>query len=272
MSWAQLVVAAAGLASMKAAIERGDIDEASRQGLIAGPAVVERALVSTDRALRLAGIASAPTVTGRLSLLEALATAAGGPDRRTAIPAAHAARSIARELACAAGRACAGAHPTEDLAMPDDVAPDDIGRWRAAFVELAPRPDRWIEVRVLALDTASALDPDTGELVALITRGLADPDPAFRRAAIAIVPMPVPVSLHAALSKAIAHDRDPGVALAAAAVMCGDLISDAPRPILDAIGSAGLARAQTLAGEPTASRVAAKDVGRCLAAAVKGKK
>src|SRR5262249_34973300 len=96
---AQLVVLAANLAAMRAAVEHGDFAEAARQGSLAGPAVVERALASPDRTSQLAGIAAATIVEDRVELLPALAHLAGGPDRRTAIPAARAARDIARQPA-----------------------------------------------------------------------------------------------------------------------------------------------------------------------------
>src|SRR5690242_17585325 len=130
---------------MRAALERGDLDEAARQGALAGPVVVERALRSPDRLTRLAAIAAAPITVDRAELLGPLARAADGADRRTAIPAARAARTIARELA---------ARP-----RPDDIAADDVATWRAAWAALAMRGDRWIELRVVALDTAAALDP-----------------------------------------------------------------------------------------------------------------
>jgi hypothetical protein len=81
-----LALVIAGIASMKAAIDRGDLDDAARQGRLAGPAIVERAIASADRATRLAGIVAAPVVDDRAELLPALARAASGPDRRTAIP------------------------------------------------------------------------------------------------------------------------------------------------------------------------------------------
>ena len=113
MAWQHvLVLGASGIAAMRAALERGDLDEAVRQGALAGPVVVERALHAGDRATRLAGIAAAPVVEDRAELLDALADAAGGPDRRTAIPAAAAARAIAREL--------------ERQGRPDDLAADDV--------------------------------------------------------------------------------------------------------------------------------------------------
>ena len=45
---------------MTAAIERGDLDEAARQGALAGPGVVEQALRSNVRETVLAGIVAAP--------------------------------------------------------------------------------------------------------------------------------------------------------------------------------------------------------------------
>ena len=175
MTWAHIAIAAAGIASMKAAMERGDADEAGRQGALAGPAIVERALASADRTIQLAGIAAAPTTEDRAELLDALARLAAGPDRRTALPAARAARAIARELA------------PKDPA--DDLAAEDLTLWRASYSQLAADRTRWIEVRVLALDTASALTPDGAGLP--LDTALSDPDPALRRAALANLAVPV---------------------------------------------------------------------------------
>src|SRR5262249_6763565 len=144
---AVLVWAVAGIASMKAAVERGDLDEAARQGKLAGPAVVERALASPDRATRMAGIVAAAVRHARGELLPALARVASGPDRRPAIPAARVALDIARHL-------------PRGWQADDDIADDDIATWRQSFADLAMHADRWIELRVLALDTAQALaDP-----------------------------------------------------------------------------------------------------------------
>ena len=252
---------------MRAAIDRGDLDEAARQGALAGPAVIEQALAAPDRAARLAAIAAAPTATelpaGRAELLDALARAAAQPDRRTAIPAARAAREIARSLLGHARPAGA------DADLPDDLAPADVAEWRAAWAELAARTDRWIELRVLALDTAAALDPGgTGvELVA----ALADRDPAYRRAAVALVPMPVPAALRGALAGAVVNDADAAVALDAAAVLCADLAVDPPRPVQGALGAPGLAKLRALvtAGGPAA---AIRNASRCLPVAPPAKR
>lgn len=263
MGWLSIIfVGTAGLATMRAAIDRGDIDEAARQGNLAGPAVIERALAAPDRAARLAAIAAAPTATdlvaGRADLLGPLAVAAAQPDRRTAIPAARAARTIARSLYGHA-RPLGAAAP-----LPDDLAPADVAAWRLAWAELAASRDRWIELRVLALDTAAALDPD-GIGVAL-GAALADADPAYRRAALALVPMPVPAAMRSALAGAVAKDTDPDVALDAAATLCTDLAADPPRPILESLGASGLERIRSLVGSRGVAAVAVRNAARCLAA------
>jgi len=150
--------------SMVAALARGDLDEVARQGAIAGPSAVEKALAGPARDSILAGIVAAPAVEDRAELLPALARVAAGPDRRTAIPAARAARTIAIGLA---------AHE-----LPDDLAPGDVDDWRAAFADLALARDHFVEVRLAALDAANALahvtDPTAlGFDAALLT----DPDP-----------------------------------------------------------------------------------------------
>lgn len=167
MHWLVLV---AGIGSMTAALDRGDLDEVARQGALAGPTIVEQALGSHDRQAQLAGIVAAPAVEDRAELLPALARLAGGADRRTAIPAAHAAQAIAREL---------GEHE-----LPDDIAPDDVELWRASFNAIAQSSHALVESRVIAIDVAHALARDQlgFDLAALI----ADPDPDVALAAAAI--------------------------------------------------------------------------------------
>jgi hypothetical protein len=251
MPWLNILAAGAiGVAAMRAAFLRGDVDEAARQGALAGPAVVERALGAADRTTRLAAIAAASIIEDRAELLDALAQVAAGPDRRVAIPAARAARTIARELA---------SHDP-----PDDIARDDIATWRRLWAQLATRDDRWIELRMLALDTAAALDP--GGIAIDLDAALRDPDPAFRSAAVSIVPLPAPASLLAALAGAVIHDGDTEVALGAAQSLCLSLDDAAPRPILDALGPEGLARIRALVANPRPPRAPeVADVARCLA-------
>lgn len=252
MSWLQvLVVAAAGTAAMRAAARRGDLDEAARQGALAGPAVVERALAARDRATQLAGIAAAVLVEDRAELLAPLARLAGGADRRTAIPAAEAARTIARDLA------------RRD--RPDDLTAEDLATWRIAWAELALRGDRWIELRIAALDTAAALDP--GGVGVDLSAALGDADPALRSAAVSAVALPVPATAYAALAGAVIHDADPRVALEAAQALCLSLDASAPAAaILDALGPDGLARIRALVNQRSeaAAPAARRDAARCL--------
>lgn len=249
-----------GIGAMRAALERGDVAESARQGALAGIAALERALAAPDRTTRLAAIAAAPAAgelpAARAELLPALASVAAAPDRRVAIPAARAAREIARDLRGAARPP--GASPD----LPDDVAPADLAAWRAPWAALAAARDRWIELRVLALDTAVTLTV-AGERQASWEAALSDDDPAMRRAAVALTPAPVPGAARAALARLVRGDPDPDVARDAAAVLCADLASDPPGPVLEALGPAGLARARSLA-QSTAGGRAARDAARCL--------
>lgn len=245
--WVEITVAAAGLATMRAAIDRGDIDEASRQGVLAGPTVIEQGLASADRPAQLAAIAASPAATDSAGLLDPLARVASSPDRRVAIPAARAALEIARDLG--------------SRELPDDLALEDVATWRQLYSNLARDPDRWIELRVIALDTAAALDPGgTGVDLGL---ALDDSDPAFRLAAVTLVAMPVPIAARATLATTVTKDLDDDVALAAAAVLCGDLAVDPAKPILDALGTAGIDRIKILMKLP-GPRGRLRDAARCL--------
>jgi hypothetical protein len=230
---------------MTDAYVRGDVDEASRQGVLAGPAVVEQGLRSTVRATQLAAIAAAPAVEDAPELLPALAELASRADRRVAVPAAMAARTIARELA------------KSDL--PDDLGEDDVMTWRALFDQIAHADARFIEVRVYALDTVSSLAQTLApqSLGFDLAGALADRDPAFRAATVQLVPRPTPTALRATLAKAIKDDADEKVALGAAQALCGDH-RDAALPLL---GAQGLERIKKLvAGKPARDT---RDAMRC---------
>ena len=59
MSWLNILAAGAiGIAAMRAAFVRGDVDEAARAGALSGPAVVEQALRTGDRPTKLAAVIS----------------------------------------------------------------------------------------------------------------------------------------------------------------------------------------------------------------------
>jgi hypothetical protein len=168
----------AGIVSMVAALDRGDVDECARQGQLAGFAVVEHALVSNAREERLAAIIAAPAIEDAVELLPVLAIAASGPDRRTALPAARAAHTIAHLLAAR----------TREL--PDDLAAADVETWRARFEMIARDRDRFVEVRVRALDTAVELAHanDPGVLGFDAAAFAADDDPDVHAYAAAFAP------------------------------------------------------------------------------------
>jgi len=231
----------ATLATMKAAMDRGDVDEAARQGELAGPAVVEQALGSTDRATVLAGIAAAPLVVDHLELLPALARIATSGDRRIAIPAAAAARTIARDF----------------RELPDDLTTDDVVAWHDAFTAIAMAPARFVDVRTRALEVAALLAHavDATAIGFDLGAALADRDPAFRITAAELVPIPAPKEALPPLLSAVAKDPEPAVALAAAQAMC-----NAP-PALD---DATKARIRTLVADPASPLAAARDAARCL--------
>jgi hypothetical protein len=238
--------AAAGIASMTAAVERGDLDEAARQGAMAGPAVVEQALRSKMRETVLAGIVAAPASEDRAELLVPLARVAGGGDRRTAIPAARAARAIAEQLA---------KNP-----LADDIAADDVQAWRDAYEQLALAKGRLIEVRIAALETAAALG-HVGDPTALgfdLAKVMADPDPALRVAALELVPRPTAKAMYAVIVPALGDSRD-AVSLAAAETLCADA-GDDPAAVKAALGPTGTAQVKAIAK----THPAAKDLARCV--------
>ncbi|MEO6772584.1 MAG: hypothetical protein ABI467_06115 [Kofleriaceae bacterium] len=241
--------AAAGIASMTAAIERNDLDEAARQGALAGPAVIEQALGSKVRDTVLAGIVAAPAAFAtedRAELLVPLAKVAAGPDRRTAIPAARAARVIAERLA------------TQE--RPDDLAAADFEAWRDAYEQLALANGRWIEVRVAALETAAALG-HAGDPTALgfdLAKVMADPDPALRVAALELIPRPTARALYAVIVPALG-DRNGRVAVAAAEALCADA-GDDPAAVKAALGQAGAVQVKAIAK----AHPAANDLARCI--------
>ncbi|HET9990799.1 MAG TPA: hypothetical protein VFQ65_19850 [Kofleriaceae bacterium] len=231
---------------MTAAVERGDLDEAARQGAMAGPGVVEQALRSKVRETVLAGIVAAPATEDRAELLVALAKVAGGGDRRTAIPAARAARAIAEQLA--------------KKELPDDVAADDVQAWRNAYEQLALAHGRVIEVRVAALETAAALGhvADPAALGFDLAKAMADPDPALRVAALELIPRPTSHAVYAVIVPALG-DGNGAVALAAAETLCADA-GDDPTAVKTALGETGAAQLKMIAK----AHPAAKDLVRCV--------
>ncbi len=260
-----LWVVAGSLASMTAAIERGDVDDAARRGQLAGPTVVERAVAARDRSTRTAGIAAATAVEGRVELLDALASAASGPDRRTSLPAATAAAAIAAELERQAQRDALG----------DDHAAADIVGWRDRWVAVALDQERPVDVRVRAVETAARLevvaialgaDAAASRIGVPLAALAQEPDPDVRVAVVSAAPQPLPASLRADLVSIVVRDTDDVVAVTAAQALCADLVADPAEPILAALGDAGLARLRSAITSSSIPRGALRDAARCLTA------
>ncbi|HVK75809.1 MAG TPA: hypothetical protein VM734_20905 [Kofleriaceae bacterium] len=259
---AAVVLLGAGVASAAwgPTYRTGDLGELRRRAMNGGAAEVARGLRSGDRAEVLGAIAGADAAPDAWELLEELAVVAGGWDRSTAAPAAHAAARIARGL-------------DGDRAVLLDVPDDRLAAAAARWVELAGRADRWTDVRVHAvevvahLDQARAATADAApDVAARLIAVLDDPDPELRRAALELLPLPVAPTARAALAARVAGDAAPAVRFAAAQALCAALPDDA-EAVLAALGPDGLAGLRALAGAvPATSGAAAIAAARCLAA------
>ncbi|HTJ40470.1 MAG TPA: hypothetical protein VL463_00180 [Kofleriaceae bacterium] len=212
-----------------AAFDRGDHDEVAREGAKLGAAGLAP-LLRSDRAD--AAIEAAASAPDGYELLVDLAAVAGGWDRARAAPAARVAAHIADAM---------------DDATERDLPDDALAAAQDAWAAIARAPDRWADVRVHALEVAAhvarARHAGLGYDLAAF---LHDPDPEVRRAAIELVPAPLPADLLAPIAAAISADDDDTVALAAAQIVCGELASAPADPIVAAVGDRGLDRIRAL--------------------------
>jgi hypothetical protein len=253
-----LLVSAAARADLGTAYQAGDIAGLRRAG--AGGEDVARALRSGDRATVQGAIVAAEAVPDAWALLGPLADLAGSWDRATAAPAARAAARIARSL-------------DGDAAIVGDVPDDRLATYGAAWQAIADRGDRWGDVRVHALEVAthvyrarSATADDLIDVAAPLLAAAADADPQLRRAALELLPVPVPAALRAALVTRISTDADRGVRLAAAQALCAAVPEDAAA-VLAALGEPGLDALRADVSAPAEDAGAALlDAARCLAA------
>ena len=203
--------------------------------------------------------ASAGADDGWLTLVP-LAALAAGPDRSLAAPAAFSAERIARAF---------DRDRMLELDVPDEAARAALAAWRS----LGATADRWADVRVHALEVTThlhaALGADAGpddapyDLDALI----ADADPEVRRAALELLPQPIPTGAIPKAAAILRGDTDPIVAIVAAQVLCAGLaFDDEPTAILAAIDSAGMTRLAALIVDSAMPPGAIADAKRCVAA------
>ena len=241
------------------AYQRGDRDAVAQYGAQTGVLELSQALAAPERGERLAAIQAA-TSAGQDAwvLLAPLANRARERDRPVAAAAARAAVRISEDI---------DRRRALEWHIPADALHDRLVAWR----ELARDEGGWPDVRVHAMETAArlhaALGDDATEAPFDLPSSLADPEPEVRRAALELLPMPLPNELHATVIARVTADGDPTVALVAAQTVCITIALDAKAaPILAALGDAGLARLRELVLEPGAPPSAVIDAARCLAA------
>jgi hypothetical protein len=136
------------------AAQAGHRSELARLGARAGArglrpllGVEEPAATPPAREVRLAAVLAAPAAEDAWDLLAPLAVHAAGPDRLLAASAAASAAVIAVRL----HRDWSGAHEAQES------APADLVGVQQRWLDVARDPGRWVDVRVLALETAVAL-------------------------------------------------------------------------------------------------------------------
>lgn len=226
-----------------------------------------------DRAAHLAAALAAPAAEDAWALLAPLAVHAAGPDRVLAVAAAASAADIGARL----HRAWRSVYEAQD------IDPASLAAARERWRELAADHGRWIDVRVLSLETSvhigrvlraatwSALAgpaPGAAELDAELAAAARDPEPALRRAAFELMALPLADELGALAGAAVRGDADARVALAAAQALCGGIRMGAdPASALAALDVPGRARLSVLLARPALPPAARIDAARCLAAA-----
>ncbi|MCG8418161.1 MAG: hypothetical protein MJE77_09495 [Proteobacteria bacterium] len=205
-----------------------------------------------DRGLVMAAALAAPHSRDPWLLLSPLAVVANSPDRPIAAAAALAAVKIADVL-------------DVSTAFERDIAIDAISDALDAWREISASHHRWADVRVHALvitkqlaiveralsasssigeNTASHFLPERwGDLQAMGN----DIEPEVRRAAFELLAQPPRGEAIAIAAQAVADDRDPVVALAAAQAICSGLApGESAQSVLAALGEVGLSRLRQL--------------------------
>lgn len=257
---ALFALATAGLTPQAAviALRSGHAEALHAAGAEHGAAGL-RELLSGDgsrEATRAAIVAAAGADDAHLTLIP-LAALASGPDRSLAAPAAVTAATIASAF-------------DRDRMMMHDVPADAVRAAMDAWRSVGASADRWADVRVHALEVttnlraalgAGATDEDIAyDFGALV----ADGDPEVRRAALELLPQPIPAAAIATAATIVRDDADPVVAIVAGQVLCAGLaFDDDPDPILGALDAAGMKRLEALVADESMPAGARVDAGRC---------
>jgi hypothetical protein len=242
------------------AAQAGHRSELARLGARAGARGLRPLLLAADpaaappaREVRLAAVLAAPAAGDAWDLLAPLAAHAAGPDRLLAASAAASAAAIAVALQ----RDWPDAHEAQESAPAALIEAEQ--RW----LDVARDPGRWVDVRVLALETAVATgrvlradarpaapdrpaapgrppasapprsparppgdapgDAPGADPAGFLVVFAADAEPALRRAAYELLDAPLADAERALAARAVAGDADADVALAAAQALCSGL-------------------------------------------------
>jgi hypothetical protein len=192
-------------------------------------------------------------------LLPRLGELMTSPDRPLA---ARAARAVAR-VTGRYGR---------DALIREEAPPDEMAHVAVTCAAAARRRELWADVRVHALECATALAGALGEDAPPSARGAAaalleDGDAQIRRAAVELLAPPDSDETRRRLAE-LARDPDPSVAAAAV----GGLCADDPRQALRLLGPNGPARAAELQKTPGLDAGTAATLEPCVTLGRRGRR
>tara|TARA_R110002096_G_scaffold299503_5_gene494109 strand:- start:18355 stop:19191 length:837 start_codon:yes stop_codon:yes gene_type:complete len=206
----------------------------------------------TGQNISAAALRAVPPDSNGWVAMDALEAAAASPDRALA--------------ALAALRASQVVHAVDAFDLEEqEIARATLRSYRTAWLAIASNENRWVDIRVYALDVATrlqALLATFGETAPapLWQPFLSSSDPEMRVAAITLVPESVDLSK--ALREFLIGEQPEEVALSAAQRLCGPLreeLSDTPK--LDA---PALERLQALARATSLPIIARTQLAPCL--------
>jgi hypothetical protein len=230
----------------------GQHRELELQGERAGASGVAAKLATGERARTLAALRASEGAADSWALLDDLAMTAAGADRSLAIEAAQVAAEVSHHL---------DAITIEEQEIPSE----DLLQWRGAWLKVAGSEQRWVDIRVYALEVAAVLH----ELLEVSRRPelpwkkfIEDSDEEMRAAAIQLAPRTA--SLLEAATKLVADDKFDLVALSAAQRLCAPLGS-VGIPVSDMSSAAIMKRLQELASSNALAFSSRVDLANCLA-------
>jgi len=191
---------------------------------------------------------------GKWTSLGRLADVATRPDRSLAAPAAELGSQIAHRI---------DAFDLDEREIPAA----ELRLVQQQWLEVADETERWVDIRVYALDVAAALETilhEHGDVGAQRPwlNFLKDPDPQMRAAAVLLVPQsPDLVAMALTL---VADGRSEEVSLAAGQRLCGPLGSTPGHGAT--LSSDAMTRLQRLASNTALPSAARADLAPCLLA------